>query len=189
VKVYIGSLRQPKVQAVKNIFEKLSEILTPEVKPQFNCKSVQSNVSEMPTTQIEIMQGARNRALNMLHSVEGDNREDAFFIGMEGGVYLSPIPEYHSQCYLQSWVFVSDRQKGYFGASPAMPLTNTLKNSIFEEGGELGELIDLVAKQSGIRSKEGAFGVLSKGFLDRQTIFENALLAAMAPFYNQELYT
>jgi len=38
------------------------------------------------------------------------------------------------------------------------------------------------------RSRQGAWGVLTRGLLDRTRSFELALLNAMAPFYNQGMY-
>ncbi|MGZ5539887.1 MAG: DUF84 family protein, partial [Halobacteriota archaeon] len=39
-----------------------------------------------------------------------------------------------------------------------------------------------------VRSKQGAWGVLSRDLLTRATIHEIALIAAFAPFYNEKLY-
>ena len=40
-----------------------------------------------------------------------------------------------------------------------------------------------------VRSKQGAWGVLSRDLLTRAMSFEAALIAAFAPFYNQQLYS
>jgi len=40
-----------------------------------------------------------------------------------------------------------------------------------------------------VRSKQGAWGVLSRDLLTRSDSFEAALLAAFAPFYNAKLYS
>jgi non-canonical (house-cleaning) NTP pyrophosphatase len=39
-----------------------------------------------------------------------------------------------------------------------------------------------------VRSRQGAWGVLSRGLLTRAMSFETALIAAFAPFYNARLY-
>jgi non-canonical (house-cleaning) NTP pyrophosphatase len=49
-------------------------------------------------------------------------------------------------------------------------------------------VIDGVAGQTDVRSRQGAWGVLSKGLLTRAMSFETALVAAFAPFYNARLY-
>jgi hypothetical protein len=39
-----------------------------------------------------------------------------------------------------------------------------------------------------VRSKQGAWGILSRDLLTRAMSFEAALIAAFAPFYNPKLY-
>ena len=54
---------------------------------------------------------------------------------------------------------------------------------------ELGEVIDEVAGEFDVRSRQGAWGVLSRDLLTRSMSFEAALIAAFAPFYNAQLYS
>jgi non-canonical (house-cleaning) NTP pyrophosphatase len=49
-------------------------------------------------------------------------------------------------------------------------------------------VIDEVAGMRDVRSKQGAWGVLSRDLLTRSMSFEAALIAAFAPFYNSRLY-
>ncbi len=49
-------------------------------------------------------------------------------------------------------------------------------------------MIDDFAGIRDVRSKQGAWGVLSRNLLTRSMSFEAALIAAFAPFYNRELY-
>jgi non-canonical (house-cleaning) NTP pyrophosphatase len=46
-----------------------------------------------------------------------------------------------------------------------------------------------VANEQDVRSRQGAWGVLSRDLLTRAMSFEAALVAAFAPFYNARLYT
>jgi non-canonical (house-cleaning) NTP pyrophosphatase len=39
-----------------------------------------------------------------------------------------------------------------------------------------------------VRSRQGAWGVLTRGLLTRSVSFETALVAALAPFYNARVY-
>ncbi len=55
-------------------------------------------------------------------------------------------------------------------------------------GRELGEVMDEVAGEHDVRSRQGAWGVLSRGLLTRAEAYETALVAAFAPFYNARLY-
>jgi len=60
---------------------------------------------------------------------------------------------------------------------------------VIEGKRELGLVIDEVAGARDVRSRQGAWGVLSKDLLTRSMSFEAALIAAFAPFYNPELYS
>jgi len=59
---------------------------------------------------------------------------------------------------------------------------------VIEGRHELGLVIDEVAGKSDVRSRQGAWGVLSRDLVTRSMSFELALIAAFAPFYNAELY-
>jgi non-canonical (house-cleaning) NTP pyrophosphatase len=60
---------------------------------------------------------------------------------------------------------------------------------VVETGLELGLLIDEVAGEADVRSRQGAWGVLSNDLLTRSMSFEAALIAAFAPFYNVKLFS
>jgi non-canonical (house-cleaning) NTP pyrophosphatase len=49
-------------------------------------------------------------------------------------------------------------------------------------------VIDEVAGIQDIRSRQGAWGILSRDLVTRAMSFEVALIAAFAPFYNKEMY-
>ena len=53
---------------------------------------------------------------------------------------------------------------------------------------ELAEVIDETAGEHDVRSRQGAWGVLSRDLFTRAMSFEVALVAAFAPFYNREMY-
>ena len=57
------------------------------------------------------------------------------------------------------------------------------------EGRELGDVIDEVTGGRDIRSKQGAWGILSRDLVTRSMSFELALIAAFAPFYNSRFYS
>jgi inosine/xanthosine triphosphatase len=50
-------------------------------------------------------------------------------------------------------------------------------------------VIDEVAGERDVRSRQGAWGVLSRDLFTRSMSFEVALLAAFAPFYNLAMYS
>jgi non-canonical (house-cleaning) NTP pyrophosphatase len=57
-----------------------------------------------------------------------------------------------------------------------------------DKGVELATAIDKFAGMAGIRDNQGAWGVLSGNLITRREAFRIALVAAFAPFYNQNLF-
>ena len=81
------------------------------------------------------------------------------------------------------------RARGCFGASPSISVPESITKSVIEGQRELGLVIDEVAGGRDVRSRQGAWGILSRDLVTRSLSFELALIAAFAPFYNPELYT
>ena len=65
---------------------------------------------------------------------------------------------------------------------------DALAKKVIEGRQELGLVIDDVAGQRNVRSRQGAWGVLTRDLVTRSMSFELALIAAFAPFYNARLY-
>ena len=80
-------------------------------------------------------------------------------------------------------------EKGHFGSSPSISVPSALVKKVIEGRNELGLVIDQVSGKRDVRSREGAWGVLSRDLVTRSMSFELALIAAFAPFYNSEMYT
>jgi non-canonical (house-cleaning) NTP pyrophosphatase len=60
---------------------------------------------------------------------------------------------------------------------------------VIEGRRELGLVIDEVAGIQDVRSRQGAWGILSRDLVTRAMSFEVALIAAFAPFYNRAMYS
>jgi non-canonical (house-cleaning) NTP pyrophosphatase len=73
--------------------------------------------------------------------------------------------------------------------SPSIGVPPAIVKNVIEGKRELGLVIDEVAGARDVRSRQGAWGVLSRDLLTRSMSFEAALIAAFAPFYNPELYS
>jgi non-canonical (house-cleaning) NTP pyrophosphatase len=79
--------------------------------------------------------------------------------------------------------------RGCFGATPSIAVPESIRKAVIEGQRELGIVIDEVAGARDVRSRQGAWGVLSRDLVTRSLSFEVALIAAFAPFYNAALYT
>ncbi len=151
-------------------------------------RAVTTNAPAMPLTDWQLMQGARERALAVRDVLRGQRLEAEIYVGLEGGFHSISIEgEWHT--FLRGWAYATDGKYGAFGSSPSITVPDALAKKVIEGRRELGLVIDEVAGGRDIRSREGAWGVLSRDLVTRSMSFELALIAAFAPFYNARLYT
>jgi non-canonical (house-cleaning) NTP pyrophosphatase len=90
--------------------------------------------------------------------------------------------------FLRGWACVTDGSRQSLGCGPSITVPRSIVRSVIEGRRELGVVIDEVAGQSDVRSRQGAWGVLSLDLLTRAASFESALVAAFAPFYNERMF-
>ena len=150
-------------------------------------RRVETNVPAMPLTDWQLIQGARERALAARDSLHSRRLEADLYVGLEGGFHSVSIEgEWHT--FLRGWAFVTDGDHGHFGAAPSISVPAYIVKNVVEGRRELGTVMDEVTGGRDIRSKQGAWGVLSRDLVTRSMSFELALIAAFAPFYNPKLY-
>ena len=68
-------------------------------------------------------------------------------------------------------------------------MPESLLGRVVEGGLELAAVVDVAAGERDVRSRQGAWGLLTRGLIERAFSFEVALLNAFAPFYNPEAYS
>ncbi len=188
LRVAIGSLRPPKLEAVREVMSQVAPLLGHRPgRINYIAREVESGVSEVPLSIHEIRRGARNRAEAVRKLVESEFGPVDFAIGLEGGLFILSTARIE-RVHLQSWAFAERGGLGHYGSSMSMPVPPAVTRAVIEKKEDLSAVIDRYAGRSGVRNQDGAFGVLSRGFLNRQQAFELALYAALAPFYNEKLY-
>lgn len=151
-------------------------------------RQVTTTVPAMPLTDWQLMQGARERALAVRDSLRNRRLEADVYVGLEGGFHSISIEgEWHT--FLRGWAYATDGQRSAFGAAPSISVPPAIVKNVVEGRKELGVVIDEVAGAHDVRSRQGAWGVLSRDLVTRSMSFELALIAAFAPFYNANLYS
>ncbi len=186
MRVVIGSTNKTKIAACKTAFVMAGDAFSGFNHRQIDFISLpsQTDVPDMPLTYTDIMKGALQRALFVYKKVESCT----FSVGMEGGVFELTASDDKKTAYLQNWVYVYDGQQGYFGSSPALPLPVSIQTALYEEGRELAEVIDMLSGKTDVRSKNGAFGILTHDLLTRTDSFKWAVINALIPFINKKYY-
>ena len=187
-RIALGSDRAAKIMAVRASIARVAEIDSAWRDANVVARSVQTDAPAMPLTDWELMSGARQRALAVRKILIEQNLAADLYVGLEGGFHsISVDGDWHT--FLRGWAFVTDGERGSFGMSPSIGVPPALVKSVIEGKRELGLVIDEVAGARDVRSRQGAWGILSKDLLTRSMSFEAALIAAFAPFYNPELYS
>lgn len=177
MRVTVGSTNPVKILATQNAFSKYySDASVEGVK-------VSTSVSPQPVGIEETVRGAVERSKEASRLVSDSD----FTVGIEAG--LIPIP-----CTLTGYVdqqvaAIMDRDGVLtIGASPAFEYPPVIVRSVLDNRTEINHEME---KLTGIRSigrKQGAIGFLSKGEVERAKLTEQAVLMALIPRINVELY-
>ncbi len=187
-RIALGSDRAAKIMAVRASIARVAEIVSSWRDASVVARKVETDAPAMPLNDWELMSGARQRALAVREILVGQKLDADLYVGLEGGFHsISVDGEWHT--FLRGWAFVTDGERGSFGMSPSISVPEAIVKSVIQGKRELGIVIDEVAGARDVRSRQGAWGVLSRDLLTRSMSFEAALIAAFAPFYNVLLYS
>lgn len=174
IKLIVASKNPVKVQCAQQGFEKVfssDEILVEGV-------SVASGVSDQPMSDQETLTGAKNRAENAKRAYPHAD----YWVGIEGG-----IAEPYGSMEAFAWVYILSRDRAGKARTASFDLPPKIR-SLIHEGIELGVADDMVFKRSNSKQKNGAVGILTHDLINRSEYYEPAVILALIPFVNTELY-
>lgn len=160
--VAVGSLNHVKIEAARTVLEKVygDVRITPV--------DVRSGVPEQPFEE-ETRQGAINRARAALGKHE-------MAVGIEAGVFETVDGLYDFQ-----YCAIIDRKgKLTIGTGMGFRYPDAIADLV-REGKTVGDAVHEVYGNPDIGKKQGAIGLLSKGLIDRKTLTEQSVTAAMIP--------
>lgn len=186
--IALGSDRAAKIMAVRACVARVATIDSDWTNANVVARRVEVNVPAMPLTDWQLMEGARERALAVRDSLQSRRLEADIYVGLEGGFHSISIEgEWHT--FLRGWAYATNGELGAFGAAPSISVPPEIVKNVVQGRRELGTVIDEMTGGRDIRSKQGAWGVLSRDLVTRSMSFELALIAAFAPFYNPKFYS
>jgi inosine/xanthosine triphosphatase len=186
--IALGSDRAAKIMAVRASVGRIATIDSSWANANVVARRVTTSLPAMPLTDWQLMEGARERALAVRDSLKNRRLEADIYVGLEGGFHSISIEgEWHT--FLRGWAYATNgSDKSAFGAAPSISVPAEIVKSVVEGRRELGLVIDDVSGSHDVRSRQGAWGVLSRDLVTRSMSFELALIAAFAPFYNPQVY-
>jgi non-canonical (house-cleaning) NTP pyrophosphatase len=185
--IALGSARASKIMAVRAACSRVAAVDAAWKGAEIVARAVESGVPAMPLTDVHLMRGARERAEAVGGLLRAEGKRADLCVGLEGGFHSTTF-EGVRHTFLRGWAYATDGRAGHFGAAPAVEVPLEIVRRVEGQNRELASVIDEVAGERDVRSRQGAWGVLSRGLLTRAQSFEAALLAAFAPFYNARLY-
>lgn len=186
--IALGSDRAAKLASVRDCITRIATIEPAWSEVTIIGRPVVIQAPAMPLSDKELMDGAEERASAVRTVIESEGLTADLFVGLEGG-FNSVVRGGERITFLRGWAYASNGEHGYFGCSPSIAVPGKLSAMVIEGGIELGVVIDKFGGENDIRSRQGAWGVLSRDLLTRSMSFETALLAALAPFYNIKSYS
>lgn len=176
MKVLVGSKNPSKVTAVKRAFK----TYFPDEDIDYLAVDADSGVREQPLSTEETIEGAINRALNVVQ-VEAD-----FSVGLEGGInfYTVKEREYAEEI---GWVCVCNCKTGQH------EIANSAGYSLFprvikhiHKGHNLSDAMLKEYNLQNLGQKNGYIGWLSKDVLTRESSQADAVLLALSSLLKEE---
>ena len=173
-KVYIGSLNPVKIECTRLAFQKVFT----QKDFEFLGQKVSSGVPDQPMNDRETYEGARNRAINL----KSDFPDGEFWIGIEGG-----IESINHDMHAFAWMVILNKEKQGEARTATFVLPPKIKDLI-EQGEELGHADNIVFNRKNSKQKDGAVGILTNGLIDRIKYYEPAIILALIPFVQKDLF-
>ena len=173
--ILVASQNPVKAQAALGGFQRMF----PEEEFALRTLTVPSGVADQPFSSDETLQGAIQRA----EAARQIDPAADYWVGIEGGVEI-----HEDELGAFAWIAIladgleGKARTGTFYLPPAVA-------ELIRQGKELGEADDIVFQQRNSKQKNGAIGILTGDVIDRAQLYEQAVILALVPFKNQDLYS
>jgi inosine/xanthosine triphosphatase len=181
MQLLIGSKNPIKVKSVKNVFR--SYFL--EEKLDIFSAGVPSEFSNQPVGLDEVINGAKNRAKNIIEKFSGNWD---YSIGIEAGLVKIPSTISGFLDYQFCAIMNMDGNCS-IGCGPGWEYPNSVVKSVLNNPEiEIGTIMGEISKNQNIKYEIGAIGHYSGGKITRTEITEQCIQMALIPFLNKFEY-
>ena len=126
----------------------------------------------------ETFQGAMNRADTVKVNIPNAD----YWVGIEGG-----IAKVGSEMCAFAWIVIKGQSKTGKAKTGTFFLPSKV-TELIDQGMELGDADDVVFGHSNSKQKNGAVGILTGDVIDRCKYYTEAVVLALIPFRNEELF-
>ena len=175
MKIIVSSQNPVKINAIEYAFT----ACFPDDHIEIMSVNVPSNVGDQPMTEIETLTGAQNRVEN----AKQEFPDADYWAGIEGG-----LEERNGKMECFAWVYISAKSgKIGKGRTGTFFLPQKMADLV-RSGMELGDADDVVFNITNSKQKQGTIGTLTRNIVDRTGLYKDAVVFALIPFMNPELY-
>lgn len=182
IKVVVGSTNPVKINSVKEAFQEVF----PSREIEVVGVSTASGISDQPMSEKATKEGATNRATGAAKNCSFDPH---YAVGLEGGISKTSSGSATVLYDCFAWMAVYDVQKSTFSYARTASFTLPAKVcKLVSQGMELGTADDVVFKRENSKQSDGTVGILTHGLIDRTCYYKHALIFALVPAVNPELY-
>lgn len=138
-----------------------------------------SDVSDQPKGDKETLLGAKNRAQNAREVFPEAN----YWVGIEGG-----LDEDDFGMFAFAWVSILDKNGKTSQSKTGTFYIPKAVEELVKEGMELGKADDLVFNKDNSKQQGGSVGILTQGVVERNEYYRQAIILALIPFLNENLF-
>jgi inosine/xanthosine triphosphatase len=179
IRITIGSKNPVKIAAAN----KAISLLLPDAEVICQAMHAPSGVADQPMTDSETKTGAINRARYCEQQARTFPELSAdLYIAMEGGV-----DHFEHGAATYAYMAIIYQGKLSIGRSAQLPLPESVYRAL-EAGEELGHVMDRLFNTVNIKQKGGAIGLFTHGKASRESVYTQAIVLAMAPFLNPQVF-
>jgi inosine/xanthosine triphosphatase len=167
--VHVGSMNPVKVEAVRHVFSRYF----PELEVEGSV--TRTSVPDEPWEE-DVKRGAKERAWQVMQNAD-------IGVGIEAGLFRREDGIYDVQ-----YCAILDKMGRYtFGTGPGFRYPAMMEAEL-KKGSTVGDVFAEKIMGENPGQSGGAIGYLTNGVMNRQELTESAVLAAMVPRINKELY-
>jgi len=184
IKICVGSLNPTKIYAVERAFSKYFNHF------QIFKLKVKSSVPNQPVGMDEIIKGAKYRAQMSLNYLKNDKKlnVDIFGVGIEAGLVEISFAKTNYMDF-QFCVIMDEFQIITLGSGVAFEYPQSVIDKIISNrNSEIGDIIGKLANNPNLKNEAGAISFLSKNVINRTDILSQAVICALLPRINNDLY-
>lgn len=170
MKIAVASANPAKISAVQDALQQV--FLHQPV--YVDGHTTASGVANQPMNSEETLQGALNRLQAVAAAVPGADYYVAIEAGLDGDCSFA-------------WVAVAHQGRISKTRSASLPIPPTALMAL-QQGEELGDVMDRMFSQHNIKQQGGAIAMLTNHLLTRSGVYQHAIILAMIPFIQPQLF-